>query len=106
MAPLPEYMLVFAPETIGHLAAIDRQYYSLIQEAIEEQLTHTPSTPTRNRKQLRQPAPYGARWEIRFGPNNQFRVFYRIIETEMTVRILAIGVKRTNKLYIGDEEFI
>jgi len=105
MTPQPVYTLIFAPETIEHLAAIEPRHYSLIRETIEEQLSHTPSLPTRNRKPLKKPGPFGARWEVRFGPYLQFRVFYRVIEDEMTVRVLAIGVKRRDRLYFGNEEF-
>jgi len=99
------YKMVFAPETVEHLAAIGEQYQTLIRKNINEQLNYAPDVPTRNRKQLTQPAPFGALWEIRFGDNNRFRVYYRVSERNKTVRILAIGVKERNRLYVGRKEF-
>ena len=43
--------------------------------------------------------------EMRFGPNNRFRVFYRTDPSIGEVHILAIGVKVGNRLFIGGEEF-
>jgi hypothetical protein len=60
---------------------------------------------TRNRKFLKQPAPYGASWELRFGPINRFRAFYEVVQGKREVWILAIGVKEGNRLLIGREEF-
>ena len=42
--------------------------------------------------------------EIRFGPDNRFRVFYSVEQENRQVFILAIGVKRGNRLIIGREE--
>ena len=63
-----------------------------------------PGVETRNRKPLRQPAPLAAEWEIRFGPENRFRVLYEIHEDEREVHVLAIGEKEGNRLLIGGEE--
>ena len=53
---------------------------------------------------MRQPAPFGATWEIRFGPNNRFRVLYDIDVKAHVVQILAIGEKQKERLLIGGEE--
>ena len=98
------YTLVYAPEVKQHLRAIERQYYSLIRETIQEQLLLEPDTETRNRKPLRQPAIFEAQWELRFGPGNRFRVFYEIDRDNHGVYILAIGVKERDRLFIGGEE--
>jgi mRNA-degrading endonuclease RelE of RelBE toxin-antitoxin system len=98
------YALVYAPEVKWHLRAIERQYYSLIRETLEEQLPFEPDAETRNRKPLRQPAAFEAQWELRFGPDNRFRVFYEIDRENRTVYILAIGVKERDRLCIGREE--
>ena len=101
----PKFQLIFAPEAIEHLVAIERKSHRLIEQAIDEQLIHTPSTETRNRKPLRQPAPFGAEWELRCGPQNCFRVFYEIDSTEQTVVILAIGEKKRERLFVAGKEF-
>lgn len=70
MAKRQAYTLAFAAEVTQHLRAIEAKYHSLIQEKIGEQLRFTPLVETTNRKPLRQPAPFAATWEIRFGPDN------------------------------------
>jgi mRNA-degrading endonuclease RelE of RelBE toxin-antitoxin system len=104
MVRQPKFTLTFAPETLDHLDIIERKYHRLIQKTVDEQLSYTPEKTTRNRKPLDQPAPFGATWELRFGPNNRFRVLYEVDE-EQIVWILAIGIKEGNKLIIGGEEF-
>lgn len=99
------YELIFAPAIIGHLDAIERKFHRLIQKTLDEQLTHMPERETRNRKPLQQPSPFGATWELRFGPNNRFRVFYEVDNIERIVVLLAVGVKERNRLFVGGEEF-
>jgi hypothetical protein len=101
---MPSYDLVYDVEVFHHLSTIERKYHSLIRETIEQQLRHQPLVETRNRKPLRSPAESGADWELRLGPNNRFRVLYRINETADQVIVLAIGVKEGNRLLIGGEE--
>jgi len=98
------YALVYAPEVRQHLRAIERQHYPLIRETLQEQLLFEPEAETRNRKPLRQPAGFDAQWELRFGPDNRFRVFYEIDRENHQVFILAIGVKERDRLFIGGEE--
>jgi hypothetical protein len=103
MSPRSHFTLRFAHEVITHLGAIEGKYHRPIEKTITEQLTIEPETETRNRKRLEQPAPYEATWELRFGPNNRFRVFYEVAENDIWV--LAIGIKERNRLLIGGEEF-
>jgi mRNA-degrading endonuclease RelE of RelBE toxin-antitoxin system len=105
MSPAPKFELRFAPEVIEHVAAIERKYHPLVQAALDEQLAYVPEQRTRNRKPVEQPAPFAATWELRFGPGNRFRVFYEVDRAERVVWILAIGVKRRERLFIGGEEF-
>lgn len=78
--------------------------------AVEEQLVHHPDIETLNRKRLR-PNPL-APWELRIG---RVRVFYDVDTagsldrsenaTESgIVAILAVGVKKGNRLWFGHEE--
>jgi hypothetical protein len=104
--PKQPFDLVYDQEVRQHLAAIERKHHSLIRQAITEQLTYEPNVQTRNRKPLSSSAEFGeTTWEIRFGPNNRFRVFYRIEVSKREVRILAIAVKKRNQLWIGGERF-
>ena len=98
------FSLVYAPVVHEHLATIDPKYDSLIREKTEAQLTYEPDVETRNRKPGRPPAAFHAEWELRFGPNNRFRVFYQIDRESREVRIVAIGVKDRNRLMVGGEE--
>ena len=99
------FVITFAPEVLDHLDAIERRYYHLIERMIDEQLCYAPDQQTRNRKPLEQPAPFSARWELRFGPSNRFRVFYEVDAAEQTVWVLAIGLKVGNRLFVGGKEF-
>ena len=98
------YRLVYAPQVRQHLKAIEPKYYSLIRTEIETQLKVEPTVETRNRKPLKQQADFEGEWELRFGPDNRFRVFYAIDIEHHAVHILAIGVKKGNRLFIGGEE--
>lgn len=99
-----KYALVYAPEVTDHLGVVDRKYHRLIRRAIDEQLSHTPDKATRNRKPLEGIGDPEARWELRCGPQNRFRVFYEVGGQERIVRILAIGVKEGSRLRVGREE--
>jgi mRNA-degrading endonuclease RelE of RelBE toxin-antitoxin system len=98
------YEIVYAAAVHKHLRAIEPKYYNLIRETIEQQLQFEPDDETRNRKPLKAPGILEADWELRFGPDNRFRVFYELDHENRNVQILAIGVKERNRLYIGGEE--
>jgi hypothetical protein len=104
MGKTPPYVLMYDPEVSRHLAAIELKYHSLIRTTIKEQLEFEPERVTRNRKPLQRPVELGARWELRLGPDNRFRVFYRVDVEQGQVRILAIGVKERNRLFIAGED--
>ena len=104
MAKKQPFTLIYDPEVGGHLAAIEPKYHSLIRSAIEEQLRFEPETATRNRKQLERPIDLGARWELRLGEDNRFRVFYRVVAEQRQVRILAIAVKERDQVFIAGEK--
>ena len=104
MNPKRAFDLVYAPQVKEHLTAIKRKYYGLIRQEIEAQLQLEPDVETRNRKPLKRAVAFEAEWEIRFGPNNRFRVFYKVVQDARAVHILAIGVKVRDRLYIGGEE--
>jgi len=98
------FELMYASQVKDHLKAIERKHYGLIRQEIEAQLQFEPDLETRNRKPLKRAVAFEAEWEIRFGPNNRFRVFYEVDRAAGTVYILAIGVKVRDRLYIGGEE--
>jgi mRNA-degrading endonuclease RelE of RelBE toxin-antitoxin system len=98
------FSLIFNPEVMQHLRAIEAKHHSLIHAAVHEQLLFEPEAETRNRKPLQQPVAPGATWELRFGPDNRFRVFCIVDRERREVRILAIGIKNRNRLVVGGEE--
>ena len=100
-----KFFLEFSPDVVHHLDAIDRKHHGALRQTIEEQLCHTPSEETRNRKPLKRPGPFAASWELRCGPQNAFRVFCRIDVEQHMVGIVAIGVKEGNKIFFGLKEF-
>src|SRR5262245_10085509 len=104
MARKQPYEISYDQAIKKHLRAVEPKYHSLIRTAIEQQLQHEPDKETRNRKPLRQPAPFDATWEIRFGPDNCFRVLYGIDEERRQVQIQAIGVKKGNRLSVAGKE--
>ena len=107
MARRSRYTIIYSPEVSRHVDSILPNLHREIRRAIEEQLSFTPGSPTRNRKPLEdQPGPYGATWELRCGAQNQFRVFYEFSSQTREVWILAIGLKDRERLFIAGEEFV
>jgi len=107
MTPKQRFILIYAPIIKLRLKIIERKYYSLLRTTIEDELQFDPDVETRNRKPLKRPVTFEAEWELRFGPDNRFRIFYdiNIINIEShEVHIWAIGVKEGNRLFIGGEE--
>jgi mRNA-degrading endonuclease RelE of RelBE toxin-antitoxin system len=105
MNPRRPFTLIYAPAVKEHLKRIEAKYYSLIRRAIERQLRFEPVVGTKNRKPLKHPATFETAWEIRFGPDNRFRVFYEVDQESHEVFILAVGQKKGNRLFIAGEEF-
>jgi mRNA-degrading endonuclease RelE of RelBE toxin-antitoxin system len=106
MARRLPFEIVYDPQVKDHLKAIERRHHSLIRRAIAEQLTHEPLTETRNRKPLLRGAEFDADWELRIGPDNRFRVFYTVDPDRGQVQVLAVGVKRGSRLFVGGEEIV
>lgn len=98
------FELVYAPQVKGHLGVFEPRHQTLIRRSIERQLRHEPNVETRNRKPMLRPVAFNAEWELRCGPNNRFRVSYEVHAERREVHILAIGVKRRERLFIGSEE--
>jgi hypothetical protein len=107
MTPSQPFTLVYAPLVREHLLAIGAEDRPQFRAAIEEQLLFEPDSETRNRKPLRRTAAFegeAATWEIRFGPDNRLRVFYEVDQAQHVVRILALGEKKGNRLWVGGKE--
>lgn len=98
--------IVYDPRVKGHLGTIERKHHALIRRTIEEQLTYEPQSETRNRRPLLRETEFEADWELRFGPDTRFRVFYTLDPDAARVDVLAIGIKRGSRLFVGGEEII
>jgi len=103
MSPQLPYTITYAPIIKEHLRSIDRKYYTLIRTMIQERLSYDPDEENRNRKPLKRTVFEVATWELRFGQDNMFRVFYDIQSHDRDVHILAIGVKVRDRIFIGGE---
>jgi mRNA-degrading endonuclease RelE of RelBE toxin-antitoxin system len=68
-------------------------------DSIDEQLTHEPTIEPQNRKEMR-PNPLVS-WELRIG---DLRVCYDVAEDPQTVTVVAIDIKRGNRVFIGGRE--
>ena len=105
MAKSRAYILIYDTGVSDHIATVEKKYHSLIRREIEQQLRYEPNVETRNQKPLLRASSFASAWELRIGPNNRFRVFYKADDELRTVNILAIGVKIKDRLYIGGKEF-
>lgn len=95
------YTIEFAESVRKQFKALTARQRRIILDAIEKQLIHEPLKETRNRKALR-PNPL-APWELRVG---DLRVFYEPEigeDAKKIIKILAVGRKEGNKLFIGEE---
>jgi len=104
MALAKRFEIIYPPIIKQQIKAIEPKFYSLIRNSLETWLQYQPDVETKNRKPLKRPVVFGAKWETRFGPDNRFRAFYRIDYDNTQVILLAIGEKIGNRLFIGGEE--
>jgi mRNA-degrading endonuclease RelE of RelBE toxin-antitoxin system len=105
MVRLQPHSVVYAAAVQRQLRIIPSKYHSLIHATVEEQLSFEPEVESTNRKPLvRPPLEFDASWELRFGPDNRFRVFYDVDVAAREVHVVAIGVKLRNRLRVGTEE--
>jgi mRNA-degrading endonuclease RelE of RelBE toxin-antitoxin system len=98
-----QYLVVYSNNAREHIRYIDKKYRSLIRTAIEKQLVYESQVKTMNRKFIGNSYAFGT-WELRCGSGNRFRIFYDIDENASVVIITAIGIKRRNRLFIGNQE--
>jgi mRNA-degrading endonuclease RelE of RelBE toxin-antitoxin system len=94
------YKVEFTERAITHLEQFAKRTRNVILDDVRAQLPHQPNVETKNRKLLR--GSTLADWELRVG---QYRVFYDIDEGARVVRIVAVGYKEHNDLYIEGEKF-
>ncbi len=92
------YTIAFAKSVVDQLRGLTARQRTVLFDAIERQLE--PMTEVKNRKPLR-PNPI-APWELRIG---DLHVFYEVaVDEPDPVRILAVGQKKGNTLFIAGKE--
>ena len=94
------YRIQFTESAEDHLAELSARQQAIVLNAVKVQLRYEPFRETRNRKQLR-PNPL-APWELRVGV---LRIFYEVDALESdVVNVLAIGIKKGNRLIVSGRE--
>ena len=94
------YRIRLAESAEEHFAQLTARQRAIVLNAVKVRLQYEPLRETQNRKQLR-PNPL-APWELRVGA---LRVFYEVDAREPDlVNVLAIGIKRGNRLIVAGKE--
>ena len=99
------FEIIVNDEVYSQFRAISPHEQLVILDAIECLLADKPMTQTPKRQPLRIPETVGATWELRCGEHNQYRVFYDVDSAAGIVVILALGIKKQDRLTIDEEEF-
>jgi mRNA-degrading endonuclease RelE of RelBE toxin-antitoxin system len=94
------FKIEFTPEAIEDLKQLREYDQRIVVESIEGQLAHQAAQETRNRKRLR-PNEL-AEWELRV---RQFRVFYDIDPGYTFAKVVAVGYKDGEKLFVHGQEY-
>jgi mRNA-degrading endonuclease RelE of RelBE toxin-antitoxin system len=93
--------ITYSEDSEEHLRALSARDRKIVLSKVVEQLTHQSTVETKNRKKMR-PNPI-APWELRIG---NLRAYYDPDRDEASVVVVAIGIKRGNKVFIGGEEVL
>ncbi len=94
------YQIELTPEALDDLSTFRKFDQVRIIDAMENQLSNEPTAEARNRKRLR-PNKL-AEWVLRV---DTFRVFYEVLTADTIVKVIAIGQKVGNDLFIRGERF-
>ena len=90
----------FSEDAERHLKSLPARNRAIVIAAIEEQLVHQPTVPTRNRKLLK-PNPL-ATWALRV---QELRMLYNVDLDAKTVLVAAVAIKEGNKFIIDGVEY-
>ena len=98
------YEILLTKDAVAHIRSLSRRHQGLVFKVLRQQLSRQPFTEARNRKPLNIPAPFGAHWERRFGPQHRLRAFYALDPERGAVVVLAVGEKIREHLRIAGRE--
>ena len=87
-------------EAVDDLRTLRKFDQQIVLSAIDNQLSDQPHVVTRRRKRLRPNRL--AEWELRV---EDFRVFYDVNVAESQVKVVAVGQKRGERLFVHGEEY-
>ena len=94
------YTFEYSEDAIEHIRVLPAYRRRTIVDQLEDRLVHEPTVSTRHRKPMDPDKKlYVAPWELRLG---DLRVYYAV-EAEKVI-VVAVGVKRREKLFIGGRE--
>ena len=94
------YEIIYTIEAEEDIKSFRKFEQQFLVDEIDRHLQFEPAIPTRKRKKLR-PNDL-AEWELRI---DRFRVFYDVQEVVKIVKIVAIGQKQGNKVFVHGEEY-
>ncbi len=94
------YRIELTSEALEDLAPLRKFDLRRVVDEIEVQLRDEPTSETRKRKRLR--PNQLAEWELRV---EGFRVFYDVFLEASVVKVLAVGSKVGNQLFIHGEKY-
>ena len=95
------YRIELSAEAEADLRALPRTQEVTARRAVERFLAHEPAAPSNARRPMA-PNPLGAPWHLRLGA---LRVYYDIEEAAAVVRVVRVGVKPGNVLYLRGRPF-
>lgn len=98
---MSRYDVIFTPVARDHLQRMTARQRAIVLDGVARRLTWQSDVETRNRKLRRTSQP--PLWELRIGP---FRVYFELEDSpQPVVYILAVGVKRRNRVYVAGEVY-
>jgi mRNA-degrading endonuclease RelE of RelBE toxin-antitoxin system len=95
------YRIALRREAQDDLQTLAAAQEARVRRALPRYLADQPTTPSAIRRRL-DPNPLGAPWELRLA---ELRVFYEVDDDARTVRVLRVGVKPRETLYLRGAPF-
>jgi mRNA-degrading endonuclease RelE of RelBE toxin-antitoxin system len=90
------YRIEVSPNAELDMQSLRKREQQTVRPALPQYLAHEPGARSTKRRPL-DPNPFGAPWELRLG---DLRVLYAIDEPAQVVRVLRVGRKEGNRLYL------